>query len=150
MKKRNEGFTLLEVMVVVVILAILAAVVIPRLVGSTDTAREKADIATAREVKTALDRYQVDKGIYPTSSEATATNGKITCAALIPDYVKKLDATVTQQTAESGTGFGIGTITGTTYSTATNLIMLYLTSDGSKAEVKLFKKDLSSELWSSI
>ncbi|UWG95730.1 prepilin-type N-terminal cleavage/methylation domain-containing protein [Dehalobacter sp. DCM] len=150
MKNRNRGFTLLEVMVVVVILAILAAVVIPRLVGSTDTAREKADITTGREVKSALDRYQVEKGIYPKTSEVTAASGTITCTGLIPTYVKKLDMSVTQQTAETGTGFGVGTIIDETYSQPTNLIMLYLTADGSDAEVIVYKSDLTTALWSSI
>lgn len=151
MVKNEKGFTLLEVMLVVVILAILAAIVIPRFVGNAETAREKADITTGREVKAALDRYQVDNGIYLRIDELSAANGTITGSGLIPDYIARLDSTVTQQKAETGKmGFGIAEITGNTFPDPENLIMVYLSSDGSQAEVKVFDKSLASTLWSSI
>lgn len=51
--KKSKGFTLVEVIIVLVIIAIMAAVLIPSLVGYIDKAREKSHIAEARQVYTA-------------------------------------------------------------------------------------------------
>ncbi|MEG2717271.1 MAG: prepilin-type N-terminal cleavage/methylation domain-containing protein, partial [Eubacterium sp.] len=50
LKKNQKGFTLVELIVVLVILAILAAFTIPAMLGFVDDARSKASIALAREV----------------------------------------------------------------------------------------------------
>lgn len=146
-KGRSEfGFTLIEVLMVVVILSVLAAIVIPKVSGSSDKARMNADIATAHQVKAALDRYQAENGKYPLGSEMSATGGAVTAANLIPDYVSKLDRTVTQQRADDvNKGFGVVSLAvdEAIPTTATNLIMIYLRSDGSDAEVRAYNKDLS-------
>ena len=64
--KLLHGFTLVEMLLVVAIIGILAALVIPRIVGVTDSSRitaAKADIKGG--IKTALDRYEIDNGYYP-------------------------------------------------------------------------------------
>ena len=64
-----RGFTLVELMVVVAIIAILAAAVVPSLVGRTEKAkrvRAKADISA---LKTALLAFYLDCGRYPTTEE---------------------------------------------------------------------------------
>jgi general secretion pathway protein G len=64
-----RGFTLIEIMVVVTILAILAALIVPRVVGRTDDARISAarqDIATLMQ---SLKLYRLDNGRYPTSEQ---------------------------------------------------------------------------------
>ncbi|NLO98401.1 MAG: prepilin-type N-terminal cleavage/methylation domain-containing protein [Peptococcaceae bacterium] len=150
MDYRQKGFTLLEVMLVVVILSVLAAIAIPRLAGSSDKAREKADIITAREVKAALDRYEIENGSYPTKNDFTAKNGKITAENFIPAYISSLDASVTQQAVpEENQGFGVQTLPseGEEYSSPTNLIMIYLTEDGSAAEVRVYDKNLNKDSW---
>lgn len=67
--RRARGFTLIEIMVVVVIIAILGALVGPRLLGRTDEARVVAarqDIATIMQ---ALKLYRLDNHRYPTTEQ---------------------------------------------------------------------------------
>ena len=66
----GAGFTLLELMLVVIIIGILAAVIVPRFVGRTEEARvaaAKSDIESALSI--ALDLYEMDNGFYPTSEQ---------------------------------------------------------------------------------
>lgn len=65
----NRGFTLIEIMVVVVIMGILAALVVPKLMGRADDARitaAKQDIATIMQ---ALKLYRLDNQRYPTTEQ---------------------------------------------------------------------------------
>lgn len=67
--RRARGFTLIEIMVVVVIIAILGALVGPRLLGRTDEARviaARQDIATIMQ---ALKLYRLDNHRYPTTEQ---------------------------------------------------------------------------------
>lgn len=68
MKKQN-GFSLIEVMVVVVILGILAALVVPKIISRPDEARvvkAKQDILA---IQSALELYKLDNGIYPSTEQ---------------------------------------------------------------------------------
>jgi general secretion pathway protein G len=68
-KKIQRGFTLIEIMVVVVIMGILAALVVPKLMGRTDDARIMAarqDIATLMQ---ALKLYKLDNQLYPNTEQ---------------------------------------------------------------------------------
>ncbi len=67
--KSRRGFTLIEMLVVILILAILAALIIPRLIGRTSDAKiakAKSDIAT---VSSLLQQYRLDNDKYPTTEE---------------------------------------------------------------------------------
>ncbi|MEA4900468.1 type II secretion system protein [Desulfitobacterium sp.] len=153
-KIKQQGFTLVEVLMVVVIISVLAMIAIPKISSSSEGARKNADIATAHQVKTALDRYQVENGIYPIAKEFSASNGTVTAAKFIPKYITKLDARTTQQeTDDAQKGFGVaalgkdGLIPAS--STPSNLIMIYLSADGSGAEVRAYNSKLDEVLWTS-
>ena len=65
--RRREGFTLIEILLVVVIIGILAAVAIPNLSGAQDKARRNATAQGIRVIETAIDRYEMDVGKLPES-----------------------------------------------------------------------------------
>ena len=67
LKSRSQmGFTLTEIMLVVVIIGILAALVIPKIAGSSERARVTAANADINGgIKSALGQYEVDMGNYP-------------------------------------------------------------------------------------
>jgi len=80
---QKTGFTLIELMLVVIIIGILAAMVVPNFVGRSEQARVaacKADIAT---IGLALDLYEMDNGQYPSelANLRNTTGGK--------NYLKK-------------------------------------------------------------
>jgi type II secretion system protein G len=64
----QKGFTLVELLVVIVILGILAAVVVFAVSGSTDTAKTNACAAEKSAVETAVEAYQASTGSYPTNA----------------------------------------------------------------------------------
>jgi general secretion pathway protein G len=64
--RRRSGFTLVEILLVVVIIGILAALVIPKIAGSGERARlVAANTDINGGIKTALGQYEVDNGFYP-------------------------------------------------------------------------------------
>src|SRR5690348_11569604 len=68
--RNKNAFTMIEIMLVVIIIGILAAMVLPNLAGRGEQARKstaKVDIET--NIATALDLYEVDNGQYPTTEQ---------------------------------------------------------------------------------
>lgn len=64
-----QGFTLLEVMVVIVILGILASMVVPNLMGNKDKADQQKAVSDIVALENALDMYRLDNSIYPTTEQ---------------------------------------------------------------------------------
>lgn len=85
--KKQTGFTLIEVMVVVVILGILAALVVPKIMGRPDEARivaARQDIATLMQ---ALKLYKLDNIGYPTTEQGLqALTAKPASAPVPPNW----------------------------------------------------------------
>ncbi|ABI69971.1 type II secretion system major pseudopilin GspG [Shewanella frigidimarina] len=66
---KQRGFTLLEVMVVIVILGILASMVVPNLMGNKDKADQQKAVSDIVALENALDMYKLDNSIYPTTEQ---------------------------------------------------------------------------------
>ena len=72
MRKHQSGFTLIEIMVVVVILAVLGALVVPKVLENVDKARVSRAQSDIRAIETALDLYRLDNFKYPTTEQGLA------------------------------------------------------------------------------
>lgn len=68
-RSHQSGFTLLEIMVVVIILGVLAATIIPQFMGSTTEAKVSAAKAHVAELEAAVERYYIHMDRYPTQEE---------------------------------------------------------------------------------
>lgn len=68
-KRTMQGFTLIEVMVVVVILGILAAIVVPRIMDRPDEARKVKAQQDIRALEAALNLYRLDNYTYPSTDQ---------------------------------------------------------------------------------
>ncbi|MCG6879931.1 MAG: type II secretion system major pseudopilin GspG [Deltaproteobacteria bacterium] len=69
-KRLNDGgFTLIELMVVIVILGILAGLIIPRIMGRPEEARRMKARVQMESMETALRLYKLDNGVYPTTEQ---------------------------------------------------------------------------------
>ena len=65
----RRGFTLIEIMVVMVILGILAGLIIPRIMGRPEEARRTKARIQIESIETALKLYKLDNGSYPTTEQ---------------------------------------------------------------------------------
>lgn len=92
--KKHLGFTLIELMVVLVILGVLAALVVPSIVGRTDDARITAARTDIAAISQALKLYRLDNGRYPTAAQGLAALSAKPAAAPVPSnwksYIEKL------------------------------------------------------------
>ncbi len=92
----QHGFTLIEIMVVVVILGILAAIIIPRISDRPEQARRTKAIMDIKSIETALSLYQMDNGSYPSTEQGLEalvekpTTGRIPANYNEGAYLKKV------------------------------------------------------------
>ncbi len=68
-KTGSSGFTLIELMVVIVILGILAGLIIPRIMGRPEEARQMKAQVQIESIETALRLYKLDNGSYPSTEQ---------------------------------------------------------------------------------
>jgi len=98
-KSNKKGFTLVELLVVIVILGILATLAIQSFSGRTDEARVNRAKGDVRTVMSALELYRMDQGAYPTTLDL-----------LSPNYMKKLPTFASSPSWSATTGeFGVDT-----------------------------------------
>ena len=96
MPRRNIrlGFTLIELMVVLVILGVLAALVVPSIIGRTDDARITAARTDIAALSQALKLYRLDNGSYPTAAQGLAALTQKPSIGPVPPnwkrYIEKL------------------------------------------------------------
>lgn len=72
LRKSEAGFTLIELMVVILIIGLLATIVVQNLRSATDKAKRVKAQADVAQIKSGLDRYYLDNGSYPTSDQGLA------------------------------------------------------------------------------
>lgn len=84
LKNKKKGFTLLELLVVLAILAILIAIAVPVYKGQKEKAAITAHNANVRVLETAVESYRQDKGVIPESVEQLEKEGYIKSVPAVP------------------------------------------------------------------
>ena len=67
--QERAGFTLLEIMIVIVILGLLAALVVPKLIGRTEEAKQTQSRLQIKNIEQALQLFKLDNGFYPETQQ---------------------------------------------------------------------------------
>lgn len=94
--KNQYGFTLIEIMVVVVILGVLAAIVVPRLLNEPEKARRISAATQIRSLEEALGMFKLENGFYPSTEQGLQslvdkpTNGRIPAHYKEGGYIRKI------------------------------------------------------------
>ena len=96
---RRKGFTLVEIMIVVAIIGLLAAIAIPNFVRARTTAQTQACIANLKQIEGAVQVYLLDKG----GTVGAIVWGGTAGTGLVPDYIKR------QPTCPAGGTYTINT-----------------------------------------
>jgi len=85
----NKGFTLLEIIVVVFILSLLAAIVAPRIIGRTDDARIAEAKVQIKNFETALKLFNLDNGFYPGTEQGLMSLAEKPTVGQIPQKYRE-------------------------------------------------------------
>ncbi len=144
-EKKNEGFTLVELIIVIVVIGILAAIILVAYNGVTANAKDTARIAKIKEISKAIELYQATNGYYPKIQDASGNEttcdyhgenwghcdrNKDLSDALAP-YIK-IDPTSLSSTAPDAVGSNYYYTSSKDDDYQTYGIMIYLDGDGGK------------------
>jgi general secretion pathway protein G len=88
-RRREAGFTLIEIMVVIVILGLLAALVVPKLVGRTEEAKRTQTRVQIKNVQQAIELFKLDNGFYPATEQGLESLVRMPEAGRIPKSYRK-------------------------------------------------------------
>ncbi len=83
--RKDQGFTLLEILIVVSIMSVIATIAIPSLLHAMDRSRQGSTVADLRVIGDAMERYAVENFTYPVVDKYEELRPE-----LEPDYLKKL------------------------------------------------------------
>jgi general secretion pathway protein G len=87
--RRQAGFTLIEIMVVIVILGLLAALVVPKLVGRTEEAKRTQTRVQIKNIQQAIELFKLDNGFYPSTEQALDALVRMPETGRIPKNYRK-------------------------------------------------------------
>jgi type II secretion system protein G len=103
--KQQDGFTLLELLIVIVIIGILALIIVPGLASGPKRARDATRKSDLRAVKNALETYYNDNNAYPSGTTWASLSGNLVTAYLpsLPNDPKNTGVYVYSYTPTCGT-----------------------------------------------
>jgi|HubBroStandDraft_2_1064218.scaffolds.fasta_scaffold427303_1 type IV pilus assembly protein PilA len=81
MRRKQKGFSLIELLIVVAIILIIAAIAIPNLIRSKIAANQASAVASLRTLNTSTVLFNTNYGLYPTALSSLATNGAASSTA---------------------------------------------------------------------
>ena len=82
----KKAFSLMELMIVIIILGLLAALVMPNLVGKSEEAKQRLVCVQMKSIKQALDSFKLDNGSYPDVEEGLNALSKNPSTEKYPNY----------------------------------------------------------------
>src|SRR5512134_3177883 len=83
LNRKARSFTLIELLIVVAIIGIIAAIAIPNLLNAIDRGKQKRTMADMRSLGTAVESYAVDNNVYPAVATAAALKTIVEAGAYI-------------------------------------------------------------------
>ena len=84
-KSSSSGFSIVELLVVVVVIGVIAAIAIPTMINGLDRGRQKRTMADLRTIGAAIQSYVVDNDLYPTAANVVGL-----ASTLHGDYIERM------------------------------------------------------------